>query len=46
MIKTTFISLLLISSFSFGQKSDIESLINQISEAEVPENFEYFFFSF
>lgn len=43
MIKTTFISLLLISSFSFGQKSEIESLINQISEAEVPENFEYYF---
>jgi hypothetical protein len=43
MKKLTFIFLLLITSLSFGQKSDIEDLINQIAENEVPENFEYYF---
>lgn len=35
--------LLLISSLSFGQKTDIEELINQVAKDEVPENFEYYF---
>ncbi len=43
MKKTAFILLLLVSSLSFGQKTEIESLINQISKVEVPENFEYYF---
>jgi hypothetical protein len=43
MKKLTFILMLSISSFSFGQKSDIENLINQIAKDEVPESFKYYF---
>lgn len=42
MTRPTFI-LLLISSLSFGQKTDIEELINQVAKAEVPENFKYYY---
>ncbi|TCK67234.1 hypothetical protein DFQ05_1007 [Winogradskyella wandonensis] len=34
---------MLISSLSFGQKTDIEELINQVAKAEVPENFKYYY---
>ena len=27
----------------FGQKSDIENLINQVAKSEIPENFEYYY---
>lgn len=43
MKNTAFILMLLVSSLSFGQKSKIAGLINQISNNEVPENFEYYF---
>lgn len=33
----------LITTLSFGQKSEIEELINQIAKHEVPENFEYYY---
>ena len=40
-------TLILLSTFLtlnlFGQKSDIENLINQVAKAEVPENFKYYF---
>ncbi|MEO1033825.1 MAG: hypothetical protein AAFX55_20755 [Bacteroidota bacterium] len=42
MTKLSFI-LLLISSLSFGQKTDIQELINQVAKAEVPENFKYYY---
>lgn len=43
MKKTIFILFLIITSFSFGQKSDIENLINQISNNEVPEDFKFYY---
>jgi len=43
MKKQAFIFLLLVSSLSFGQKAEIEDLINQISKIEIPENFEHYF---
>lgn len=42
-MKTLTFIFLLITSFSFGQKSEIEELINQIAKHEIPENFEYYF---
>ncbi len=42
MKRLTFI-ILLISSLTFGQKIDIEELINQVAKDEVPENFEHYF---
>lgn len=43
MNKPAFILLLLVSSFTFGQKSEIENLINQIASNEIPENYEFYF---
>ncbi|MGS2727938.1 hypothetical protein ACU8DI_15135 [Psychroserpens sp. BH13MA-6] len=44
MIKTTITFLLLsVSSIVFGQKSDIENLINQVATNEIPENFKYYY---
>lgn len=42
-MKTLTFIFLLVTSLSFGQKSEIEELINQIAKYEVPENFEYYF---
>jgi hypothetical protein len=39
----TLILSLFLSSFSFGQHSDIEDFINQITKKEVPENFDYYY---
>lgn len=43
MRKIFFIYFLIITSCSFGQKAEIENLINQIAVNEVPEKFEYYF---
>jgi len=43
IMKTLTFIFLLITSLSFGQKSEIEELINQIAKHEVPENFDYYF---
>src|SRR5690606_32788021 len=43
MQRILLIILFFISTNIFGQKSDIEELINQIANNEVPENFEYYF---
>ncbi|TYA52731.1 hypothetical protein [Formosa maritima] len=43
MQRKIFIIIFLISINIFGQKSEIENLINHISENEIPENFEYYF---
>ena len=43
MKKITFILFVLICSFSFGQKSEIENLITQIANNEIPENYKYYF---
>lgn len=43
MQRKIFIILFLISINNFGQKSEIENLINQIANNEIPENFEYYF---
>lgn len=43
-MKQTFILISFFLSLNlFGQKSDIENLINQIAQFEVPENFKYYF---
>ncbi|WP_420553635.1 hypothetical protein [Tenacibaculum aiptasiae] len=43
-MKQVLIIILIFGSLNlFGQKSDIENLINQIVKDEVPENFKYFF---
>lgn len=43
MQKPIFIILFLASLNVYGQKSEIEDLINQIANNEVPEDFEYYF---
>jgi len=43
MRKVIFIPFLIITWFSFGQKLEIENLINQIADNEVPENFKFYY---
>lgn len=43
MLRFMFIILFLLSTNIYGQKSEIESLINQIALNEIPDNFEYYF---
>jgi hypothetical protein len=43
MSKLIFSIFLLVSINIYGQKSEIEELINQIAKNEVPENFDYYF---
>ena len=43
MKQTLFIISIFLTLNLFGQKSDIEDLINQITKNEVPESFEYYF---
>jgi hypothetical protein len=43
MKKATFILFLIASSFSFGQKSEIENLINQIVVNEIPNSFNFYY---
>ena len=42
-MKTLTFIFLLMTSLSFGQKSEIEELINQISKDEVPDNYKYYY---
>tara|TARA_R110000751_G_scaffold304284_1_gene419653 strand:- start:62 stop:811 length:750 start_codon:yes stop_codon:yes gene_type:complete len=41
--KLSILLLLLFTLHSFGQKTEVEELINQIAEKEIPENFDYYF---
>ena len=43
MKKTLFILSIFLTLNLFGQKSDIEHLINQVAKFEIPENFEYYY---
>lgn len=43
MKQTLFIISIFFTLNLFGQKSDIENLINQVANSEIPENFEYYF---
>ena len=43
MKQTLFIISIFLTLNLFGQKSDIENLINQVAKSEIPENFEYYY---